>query len=84
LPQNLLGDRWHAHDLAKEIDHLLGPGQSRQITVDDKAIKTVIHKQQQASKKACEQLHRSPPCLVSTNKIIGEPTDGVKISNLFG
>jgi hypothetical protein len=32
--------------------------------VDDNAIKTVIHKQQQASKKACEKLHRSPPCLV--------------------
>jgi hypothetical protein len=62
--QHLFGDFRHSDYLAEEVDHLLGPGQSRQITVDDKAIKTVIHKQQQASKNACENLHRSPPCLV--------------------
>src|SRR5207253_6651941 len=64
LRQNLLADRWYSHYLAKEIDHLLGPRQPRQIAMDDKAVKTAIHKQQQASKKACEKLHRSPPCLV--------------------
>src|SRR5207249_6416217 len=68
LRQNLLADRWYSHYLAKEIDHLLGPRQPRQIAMDDKAVKTVIHKQQQVSQKACEQLHRSPPCLVWTTR----------------
>jgi hypothetical protein len=51
------------------------------MAVDDKAVKTVIHKQQQAFKKACEKLHRSgPPFSCLRNKIIGELADGVKIS----
>jgi hypothetical protein len=83
--EHFLGDRRHAHHLTEEIDDLFGTRQPRKIAVDDNSVETVINKHQQACKKACEKLHRlPPPLLVSTNKIIGEATDGVKISNIFG
>jgi hypothetical protein len=82
--EDLLGDCGHAHHLAEKVDHLLGPRQSREEPVDDEAVKTVIHKHQQASKKACEKLHRSSSSSCLSNKIIGETTGGVKISNIFG
>jgi hypothetical protein len=84
MGEDLFGDRRHAYHLAEDVDHLLGARQPREIPVDDKAIKTVIHKQQQASKKACKKLHRSSSSSCLSNKIFGETTDGVKISNIFG
>jgi len=85
LGEDLFGDHRYSDHLPEKVDDLLGPGQPRQIAVDDKTVETVIHKQQQASKKACEKLHRSvPPFSCLSNKIIGETTDGVKISNIFG
>jgi hypothetical protein len=53
------GDRRHAYHLTEEIDDLFGTRQPGKIAVDDNPVETVIHRQEQASKKACGKLHRS-------------------------
>src|SRR5262249_27292692 len=35
LAEHLLAQDWNSEDLAKEMNHLLGPRQSAQVTVDD-------------------------------------------------
>ena len=83
--QDLFADYRLTHYIAEKVCHLAWSRKPRQVSMNDNPVKTVVNKYQQASKKACEQLHRSAPldfCL--SNKIIGQPTAGVKISNIFG
>jgi len=46
------------------MDDMLRTGQQRQVSLDDDAVKTVIHKNQEALKKLREGFHRSPPRMV--------------------
>jgi len=66
--ENFLADHRLAHHLLEEMNHLPGPGQPAQITIDDHPVETVIYKQQQAAKQLCERLHRSSPLFSSSQQ----------------
>jgi hypothetical protein len=44
LGEYLLAQDWNSEDLAKEMNHLLGPRQSPQVTVDDDSVEAVVYK----------------------------------------
>jgi hypothetical protein len=54
LAEHLLAQDWNSEDLAKEMNHLLGPRQSAQVTVDDDSVEAVIYKEQQSAEKLRE------------------------------
>ena len=54
LAEHFLAQDWNSEDLAKEMNHLLGPRQSAQVTVDDDSIEAVVYKEQQPAKKLPE------------------------------
>jgi hypothetical protein len=62
----LLGDRILAMHVAEKMYDMLGPGQQRQIPLDDDAVETVIYKNQEACKKLREGFHRSPPQMLGS------------------
>src|SRR5262249_48286829 len=45
LAEHLLTQDWNSEDLAKEMNHLLGPRQSAQVTVDDDSVEPVVSKE---------------------------------------
>jgi hypothetical protein len=47
--------------ITKGMHDMLGPGQQRQVALNDKAVETVIYKNQEAFKELLEGFHRSPP-----------------------
>ena len=55
--QYLLAQDWNLNDLAKEMNHLLGPRQSAQVTVDDDSVEAVVYEEQQPAEKLREQFH---------------------------
>jgi hypothetical protein len=57
LGQYLLAQDWNLNDLAKEMNHLLGPRQSAQVTVDDDSVEAVVYEEQQPAEKLREQFH---------------------------
>src|SRR5260370_9618205 len=57
---------------------VFGPGQQRQVSLDDDAVETVIYKNQEAFKKLREGFHRSPPLMFgSTPKSSVWATGGI-------
>ena len=75
----------HAEDLVEEVDDLLRPRQTAQVTMDDDAVEAVVYKNQQAGIQLCKKFHRSSglrSCV--DNSIIGQTAGGIKISNIFG
>ena len=54
LAEHFLAQDWNSEDLAKEMNHLLGPRQSAQVTVDDDSIEAVVYKEQQPAEKLHE------------------------------
>ena len=59
--QHLFVDGRNAHDLAEEIDHLLGSCQRAQVAVDDNTVEAVVYKHQQAAEQLGEEFHLSSP-----------------------
>ena len=57
LAEHFLAQDWNSEDLAKEMNHLLGPRQSAQVTVDDDSIEAVVDKEQHPAEKLREQFH---------------------------
>jgi hypothetical protein len=57
LAEQFLAQDWNSEDLAKEMNHLLGPRQSAQVTVDDDSIEAVVYKEQHPAEKLREQFH---------------------------
>ena len=57
LDKHLLAHDWNSAHLAKEMNHLLRPRQSAQVTVDDDSVEAVVYKEQQLTKKLHEQFH---------------------------
>src|SRR5229473_1192516 len=58
---------------------VFGPGQQRQVSLDDDAVETVIYKNQEAFKKLREGFHRSPPLMFgSTPKSSVQAAGGIK------
>src|SRR4029077_10298771 len=57
LAEDLLAHHRDAKDLPKEIDHLLGPGQTAQVPVNDDAVEAVIHQGQQIREQLDEPFH---------------------------
>ena len=57
LAEHFLAQDWNSEDLAKEMNHLLGPRQSAQVTVDDDSIEAVVDKEQQPAEKLGESFH---------------------------
>ena len=49
--------------VAEKMHNVFGPGQQRQVSLDDDAVETVIYKNQEAFKKLREGFHRSPPLM---------------------
>src|SRR5882672_5688980 len=49
----------HAEDLVEEVDDLLRPRQTAQVTMDDDAVEAVVYKNQQAGIQLCKKFHRS-------------------------
>jgi len=85
LAEHLLADDRDPQDLPEEMHHLLGPGQTTEIAVNDDAVEAVVYKDQQAVEQLRETFHRSSvlrSCL--DNSIISPATGGIKISNMFG
>ncbi len=60
LAQDLLVDRWDADDLTEEVNHLLGPRQAAEVTVNDNTVETVVDERQQLAKQLGEQFHGNP------------------------
>jgi hypothetical protein len=54
--------------VAEEMDHMLGAGQQRQISLDDDAVETMVYKSQQAAEQLAEGFHRSAPGALSTTR----------------
>src|SRR6201993_218905 len=54
LAEHFLAQDRNSEDLAKEMNHLLGPRQSAQVTVDDDSIEAVVDKEQQPAEKLRE------------------------------
>jgi hypothetical protein len=54
LAEHFLAQDWNSEDLAKEMNHLLGPRQSAQVTVDDDSAEAVVYKEQQPAEKLRE------------------------------
>jgi len=65
LAEHLLVEHRNSENLAEEIHHLLGTGQPAQVAMDDDAVEAVVYKNKQAAKQLCEELHRSPPLILS-------------------
>src|SRR5258707_10253483 len=85
LAEHFFVNHRHAEYLVEEVDHLLGPRQAAQVTMDDDAVEAVVYKDQQAGIQLCEKFHRSSllrSCV--DNLIIGQTAGGIKISNIFG
>src|SRR6202165_4836566 len=61
LCQDLRRDRIYPVHVAEKMRDVFGPGQQRQVPLDDDAVETVIYKNQEAFKKLREDFHRSPP-----------------------
>jgi len=61
LAEDFLAHHRDAEHLAKEVDHLLRPGQAAEVAVDDNAVEAVIYENDQAAKQLGEPLHRSSP-----------------------
>jgi hypothetical protein len=69
--------------VAKKMYDMLGPGQQRQITLDDDAVETVIYKNQETFKEQREGFHRSPPQMFgSTPKSSVVATGGINHPHL--
>src|SRR5258705_1171632 len=79
LGQNSRGDRILTVHIPEEVDDMRGPGQQRQVPLDDDAVETVIYKNQEAFKKLREGFHRSPPLMFGwTPKSSVRATGGIK------
>ena len=61
LGQNLGSDGILAVYIAEEMYDVFGPGQQRQVSLDDDAVETVIYKNQEAFEELRKGFHRSPP-----------------------
>jgi hypothetical protein len=72
LGQYLLAQDWNLNDLAKKMNHLLGPRQSAQVTVDDDSVEAVVYEEQQPAEKLREQFHGNLND-VNSKKIKGGP-----------
>ena len=57
LAEHFLAQNWNSEDLAKEMNHLLRPRQSAQVTLDDDSIEAVVYKEQQPAEKLREEFH---------------------------
>ena len=57
LAEDLLVDRRDANDLTEEVNHLLGPRQAAEVTVNDNAVETMVDERQQVAKQLGEQFH---------------------------
>ena len=57
LAEDFLAHHRDAQDLPEEIDHLLGPGQTAQVAVNDDAVEAVIHQGQQIREQLDEPFH---------------------------
>jgi hypothetical protein len=42
------------------MDHVLGPGETRQVAVNDDAVEAVINERQQMAEQAGEEFHGQP------------------------
>ena len=74
LGQGLLGDGTNPLHIAEEVNDVRGTRQQREISLNDDAIKTVVYKNQQASKQLAKRFHRSLPvfCRQPHHHIIGQ------------
>src|SRR4029077_4144803 len=68
----LLAQDWNSDDRGKKMNHLLGPKQSAQVTVDDDSVEAVVDKEQQPAEKLREQFHGNLND-VNSKKIKGGP-----------
>ena len=57
LAENLFAHHRDAKDLPKEVDHLLGPGQTVQVPVNDDAVEAVIDQGQEIREQMDEPFH---------------------------
>src|SRR5260370_31903709 len=81
LCQDLWRDRIQSMHVAEKMHDVFGPGQKRQVPLDDDAVETVIYKNQEAFKKLREGFHRSPPLIFGwIPKSSVQATGGIKQS----
>ena len=85
LGQDLLRNRLYAKHVPIEVRQLLRSRQPKQVPVDDNPVETVVYKKtsrlpNSLLKSSIGHLLRN----LQSNKIIGQRTDAVKISNIFG
>jgi len=69
-------------NVAEEMHDVLGPGQQRQVSLDDDAVETVIYKNQEACKELREGFHRLPlsDALFDTqNHLSGRPVESTRL-----
>ena len=52
--EHLFGDGRNSRDPVEKVDHLFGARKPRQVAMNDDPVKTVVHKQEQVLKEACE------------------------------
>ena len=78
LRQDLWGDRILSMHVAEEMDDVRGPGEQRQVPLDDDAVKTVIYKDQEALKELRKlSIGRLRQIFGSISKIICPAADGI-------
>src|SRR6202165_5008755 len=84
LCQDLRRDRIYPVHVAEKMHDVFGPGQQRQVPLDDDAVETVIYKNQEAFKKLREGFHRSPPLMFGwIPKSSDLATGGIKYPDLW-
>ena len=84
LAEDFRAHHWNAEDRSNEMNHLFGPGQPTEAAVDDNAVKAVIYNNELTAKQLGERLPSVILlCSRLDNKIIGQTTGGVRISNIF-
>jgi hypothetical protein len=61
LAQKLLAHHRSSHDLAEEVDDLLGARETAQVAVNDNAIEAVINEDKKIAEQLDEEFHGHPP-----------------------
>ena len=54
LAEHFFADHRDAENMAKEINHLLRPGQTAEVAVNDDAVEAVVYKNEPAVEQLCE------------------------------
>jgi hypothetical protein len=71
---------------AEKMHDVFGPGQQRQVPLDDDAEETVLYKNQEAFKELREGFHRSPPQMFwpdNQNHLSWRPVESTAYSHCF-